>query len=100
MNLGITLLEAIATAAGAAILAGLVAIVRMLIGIKGSLDHLVPSVMALYDIQFELIEAGRCNNESLTKLGANGSTDKGNACLDRAESKLNRRLVERVGGQA
>lgn len=100
MNLGITLLEAIATAAGAAILAGLVAIVRMLFDIKRNIGHLVPSMQAIYTMQPYLIKATRYQNQALKELGANGSTERSDACLDEAERQLDRRLVARVGGEA
>lgn len=97
MNLGITLLEAIATAAGAAILAGLVAIVRMLFDIKRGVAKLTPSVQALYAIQPYIIDATRYQNKALQELGANGSTEKSDGCLDQAVEIYRGRTVESIG---
>jgi hypothetical protein len=94
--------EAIITAAiGVAVAGfgtGIVALVRLLTRISRDVASLGPSVQALYAIQPCVIKALRYQNAAFRELGANGSTDRSNECLDEAEKNLDRRLIERVGG--
>lgn len=77
---------------------GLVALIKMLSRVARDVAALGPSMQALYQIQPHIIRATRHQNAALKELGANGSTVKSDECLDAAESCLDRRLVERVGG--
>lgn len=57
-----------------------------------------PSIQAIATIQPLLIRATRYQNAALRELGANGSTEKSNACLDEADSELDRLLVKKIAG--
>ena len=93
-------LEALLAAVAASLVAGVIAVVRLLVGMARDVKSLGPSMQALYAIQPHLIRATRYQNAALKEIGANGSTEEANKCLDAAEECLDRRLVERVGGCA
>ena len=93
-------LEALAAAVAAALVAGMIAAVRILVGMARDVRSLGPSMQALYSIQPHLIRATRYQNAALREIGANGSTEEADKCLNAAEECLDRRLVERVGGCA
>lgn len=93
-------LEALIGAAATALVAGIIAAVRLLAGMARDVRSLGPSMQAIYAIQPHLIRATRYQNAALKEIGANGSTEEANKCLDAAEECLDRRLVERVGGCA
>lgn len=80
--------------------AGIVALVRMLSRISRDVSALGPSMRAIYEMQPYMLKATRYQNAALKELGANGSTEKSNECLDAAEACLDRQLVEHVGGCA
>lgn len=93
-------LQGLAAAVAAALVAGIIAALKLLIGMARDVKSLGPSMQALYSIQPHLIRATRCQNAALREIGANGSTEEADKCLAEAEACLDRRLVERVGGCA
>ena len=90
--------EATIVATAGLLVTGIVSIFKMVVDMSRDVKSLKPSMTALYDIQPHIIRATRFQNAALKELGANGSTTRSDECLDVAESKLDRRLAERVGG--
>ena len=93
-------IEAVIIATAGLLVTGIASIVGMLNQMSRDVRSLGPSMQALYAIQPYIIRATRYQNAALKELGANGSTEKSDACLDEAEAALDRRLAERVGGCA
>jgi hypothetical protein len=99
-NPGAVVMEAALVALGGGLFTGIVWIIRMLMKISALMRHMGPSVEVLYRIQPFMSRAIRHQNAALKELGADGSTDDSNACLDRVEVLLGERLADREGGKS
>ena len=93
-------IQGVITAAAGAFVLGIIAAIKLLSRMATDVKSLSPSMQALYSIQPHLIRATRYQNAALREIGANGSTEEADKCLNAAEECLDRRLVERVGGCA
>ena len=93
-------IQGVITAAAGALVLGIIAAIKLLSRMAADVKSLGPSMQALYSIQPHLIRATRYQNAALREIGANGSTEEADKCLNAAEECLDRRLVERVGGCA
>lgn len=98
-SFSVTLWEAVVVALGGMLAVGVVSIIRLLIGIAHDMQFLVPSVKTLYTIQPYLGSALRHQNAALRELGANGSTERSNACLDDVDRILNEKLASSAVGK-
>jgi hypothetical protein len=84
-------LEAVVATAAGGMIFGIAYIVKLLIKVQHALDHLGPSVQTLYLLQTPILRTLRHQNNALKEAGANGSTDKANACVDEAEEIIGKR---------
>lgn len=100
MDIGDTFMEAIVVAFGGSFTVGIIWIIKMLLRIAHDMRAMVPSMRTLYRIQPYLAEAIRFQNAALVELGANGSTEKSNACLDEVDRVLNEKLADNSIGKA
>jgi len=98
-SFSVTLWEAVVVALGGMLAVGVVSIIRLLIGIAHDMRYLVPSVKTLYTIQPYLGKALRHQNSALRELGANGSTERSNECLDDVDRILNEKLASSAVGK-
>lgn len=86
------------TAAGGAVLAGSIAVVKMMMGMSRDVKSFGPSIQALYRVQPYVLDSLEYQNAALREIGANGSTEKADAAIRDGRKVLERRLEERVGG--
>lgn len=80
----------VATLAGSS-LVGLWHIIRLLVKVQRALDHLGPSMETLYTLQPYVLKTLRHQTAALREIGANGSTEKADECIDEAEKIINQR---------
>ena len=98
-NIPTVFLEAVVVGLGGSLALGMIWVIKMLIRIAHDMRHLVPSVSTLYEIQPYLAQASRHQNTSLKELGANGSTDESNKCLDEVDRILRSKLASNSVGK-
>lgn len=93
----ITLTEAIIAGVAGAILFGIGWVIRLLIKMDRALTHLAGSTETTYRIWPYITGALRHQNGALKEVGANGSVEKANACLDEVDRLLSKRHADLEG---
>jgi len=97
-------LQGLIGAAAVTVVAGVVAIVKLMFTVVSKLSKMEStmrtfgaSIEAIYRTVPWLIKSSRHVNVALRGIGANGSTERSDQCLDEADKTLDRRLAERAG---
>lgn len=97
-------LEALVGAAAVAIVGGVITLVKLMFTVVNKLGKMEStmrtfgaSIEAVYRALPWLIKSSRHVNIALRGIGANGSTEKSDQCLDMADETLDRRMAERSG---
>jgi hypothetical protein len=93
------LIGAILAASGSLIVASLVIIIKTLFAMRHDVMSFSSTVQALAESLLYLLKATRNQNAALREIGANGATEKADACIDEAETVLNRFLVAATKGK-
>jgi hypothetical protein len=92
------LIGAMLAAAGSLIIVSLTIIIKTLFAMRRDVMSFSGTVQALAESLLFLLKATRNQNAALREIGANGATEKADACIDEAESVLNRYLVAATKG--
>ncbi|MBL8965403.1 MAG: hypothetical protein JNG85_00260 [Spirochaetaceae bacterium] len=91
--------EAAIGTASAAVVGAAIVIVRTLFAMRRDVVGYGVTIKALTLGLRHVSSATRHQNFALQDLGANGSTEKSNACLDKADAVFDGLLADKVGGE-
>ena len=81
------------------IAAGFFTVIRMLFAMRRDVRSFSYTIQAIAEIQPSLFKATRHQNAALREIGANGATERSDACIDEAEKTWNRLAVSKMQGE-
>lgn len=78
---------------------GFFIMIRTLFAMRRDVRSFSHTIQAIAEIQPSLFKATRHQNAALREIGANGATERSDACIDEAEKTWNRLAVTKMQGE-